>query len=64
MAGTQYREMPDASTHNTVGHEGGGRDRTSMAAVAGRMGNEGSVSPQRQEGCTTKAVDTGTEKGH
>lgn len=30
--------MPDASTHNTVGHEGGGRDRTSMAAVAGEDG--------------------------
>lgn len=22
------------------------------------------ISPQRQEGCTTKAVGTGTEKGH
>lgn len=27
-------------------------------------GVQGSGSPQRQEGCTTKAVDTGTEKGH
>lgn len=53
----------DSSTHNTV----------AMREVAGaelqrRQGegewDEGSSSPQRQEGCTTKAVDTGTEKGH
>lgn len=38
-------------------------------ADAGQMAGEhewtsGSGSPQRQEGCTTKAVGTGTEKGH
>lgn len=53
----------DSSTQNTV----------AMREVAGaglqrQQGkgewDEGSISPQRQEGCTTKAVDTGTEKGH
>lgn len=55
--------MPDSSTQNTVSHEGCSRDGTSMAV--GKCGwDEGPISPRRQEECTTKAVDTGTEKGH
>lgn len=61
---THAAEMtPDMGTHNTAGHGKAG-GRTAMAAGGHGGWNGGSISPQRQEGCTTKAVDTGTEKGH
>lgn len=41
---------------------GGGQDGDDSGGHGGWNGS--SISPQRQEGCTTKAVDTGTEKGH
>lgn len=65
--GTHCTEMtPDTGTHNTAGHGkaggGAGQDGDDSGGHGGWNGS--SISPQRQEGCTTKAVDTGTEKGH
>lgn len=56
--------MPGSGTQNTVGHKGRWQGQDGNGSGENADGIWGSISPQRQEGCTTKAVDTGTEKGH
>lgn len=60
--GAQHRDDAGLQHTDAVGHEVR-QGRTFMAEGEGGW-DESAISPQRQEGCTTKAVDTGTEKGH
>lgn len=61
--GTQYRHDAGLQHADAVGYEvRQGRDFHGRGGKGGW--DESAISPQRQEGCTTKAVDTGTEKGH
>lgn len=65
LNGTSHRtEMrPSSGTQNTVSH-GEVADAEQRWQRGTDEWTQGSISPQRQEGCTTKAVGTGTEKGH